>query len=134
MIGEFLHRAYQERGMNIEWSGDAQEILYHGHCHERSLTGLAAPLGMLAASGCRAEESGAGCCGMAGSFGYESEHYGISKTMGEDRLFPAVRKAGPETVIAVSGVSCRHQIEHFTGRKVKHIAEVLAGRIRKGVR
>ncbi|MEW6145260.1 MAG: FAD-linked oxidase C-terminal domain-containing protein [Thermodesulfobacteriota bacterium] len=134
MLSEFLNRVQRERGLNIEWSGDAQNILYHGHCHERSLAGLAAPLGMLAASGCRAQESGAGCCGMAGSFGYESEHYDISKTIGEDRLFPAVRNAAPETVIAVSGVSCRHQIEHFTGRKVKHIAEVLAGRIRKGVR
>jgi Fe-S oxidoreductase len=134
MLSEFIHRLHRSGELNIEWKQDAQEILYHGHCHERSLAGLAAPLGMLASSGCRAEESGAGCCGMAGSFGYESEHYGISKTIGEDRLFPAVRNAAPETVIAVSGVSCRHQIEHFTGRKVKHIAQVLAGRIRKGVR
>jgi Fe-S oxidoreductase len=134
LIGEFLHNVHRERGLGIGWKADAQEILYHGHCHERSLAGLTAPLEMLAASGCRAEESGAGCCGMAGSFGYESEHYDISKTIGEDRLFPAVRNAAPETVIAVSGVSCRHQIEHFTGRKVRHIAEVLAGRVRKAVR
>ncbi|MCI0481860.1 MAG: hypothetical protein L0213_09770, partial [Candidatus Dadabacteria bacterium] len=69
-----------------------------------------------------------------GSFGYESEHYNISKTIGEDRLFPAVRKASPETAIAVSGVSCRHQIEHFTGRRVKHLAEILASRINKVAR
>ncbi len=134
LIGEFLHRADQEIGLGIEWKEDTLEILYHPHCHERSLTGIEAPLGMLAASGCRAEESGAGCCGMAGSFGYEEEHYGVSETIGEDRLFPAVRKASRGTVIAVSGVSCRHQIEHFTGRSVKHLAEILAGRINKGRR
>jgi Fe-S oxidoreductase len=66
---------------------------------------------------------------MAGSFGYESEHYEISKAIGEDRLFPAVRQALPETVIAVSGVSCRQQIEHFTGRSPRHIAEVLADQV-----
>jgi FAD/FMN-containing dehydrogenase/Fe-S oxidoreductase len=134
IIGEFLHRVDQERGLGIEWKEDAPQILYHAHCHERALTGIEAPLGILAASGCIAEESGAGCCGMAGSFGYEREHYGISKTIGEDRLFPAVRKASPETSIAVSGVSCRHQIEHFTGRRVKHLAEILASRINKGGR
>ena len=134
LIGEFLHRVDREIGLNIEWRGDAPEILYHAHCHERSLAGTEAPLGILAASGCKVEESGAGCCGMAGSFGYEREHYGVSKTIGEDRLFPAVRKTSPETVIAVSGVSCRHQIEQFTGRSVKHLAEILASRINKGVR
>ncbi len=134
LLEEFLYRAQGGRGPGIEWSGDAQEVLYHGHCHERSLTGVEAPLGMLGLAGIRARESGAGCCGMAGAFGYESEHYEVSRTIGEDRLFPAVRTASPETVIAVSGVSCRHQIEHFTGRKVKHIAEVLAGRINKHAR
>ena len=66
---------------------------------------------------------------MAGSFGYESEHYAVSKAIGEDRLFPTVREQDPETLIAVSGISCHHQIEHFTGRKPKHIAQVLADQI-----
>jgi hypothetical protein len=66
---------------------------------------------------------------MAGSFGYEAEHYEISRKIGEERLFPAVNATEKETVIAVAGVSCRQQIEHFTGRKTRHIAEVLAQRI-----
>jgi Fe-S oxidoreductase len=66
---------------------------------------------------------------MAGSFGYEKEHYEISRKIGEERLFPAIREAPPETVIAVSGVSCRQQVEHFTGRRTRHVAEVLADRI-----
>jgi len=66
---------------------------------------------------------------MAGSFGYEEEHYEVSRLIGEDRLFPAVNATSDETVIAVSGVSCRQQIEHFTERKTKHIVEVLASRV-----
>ena len=69
---------------------------------------------------------------MAGSFGYEAEHYDISRKIGEERLFPAVNATDKDTVIAVAGVSCRQQIEHFTGRKTRHIAEVLAARIAPG--
>src|SRR6185369_6560887 len=89
-------------------------------------------LAILNAAGCAARESGAGCCGMAGSFGYEAEHYDVSRQIGEDRLFPAVAASGTGTTISVAGVSCRQQIEHFTGRKTKHIAEVLASRIAPG--
>ena len=67
-----------------------------------------------------------GCCGMAGDFGYETDHYEISRKIGEDRLFPAVRAAAPDTVIVASGTSCRHQIDHFTGRQPVHLAEALA--------
>jgi Fe-S oxidoreductase len=71
-------------------------------------------------------ESGAGCCGMAGSFGFEAEHYALSMQIGEDRLFPKVRAQSPDSEIAVSGVSCRQQIEHGTGRRARHWIEVLA--------
>ncbi len=67
----------------------------------------------------------AGCCGMAGSFGYEKEHYEISRLVGEHRLFPAVRQADPDTVIVASGFSCRLQIRHFTDRSAVHPAELL---------
>ncbi len=130
MLDEFLYGLHSRGELEITWKPDGPNVLYHGHCHERALKGTGTALEMLRLAGCTAWESGAGCCGMAGSFGYESEHYGISRIIGEDRLFPAVRQAGPETVIAVSGVSCRHQIEHFTERKTKHIAEVLAERIK----
>jgi Fe-S oxidoreductase len=69
---------------------------------------------------------------MAGSFGYEAEHYEVSRKIGEERLFPRVRAASAATVIAVAGVSCRQQIEHFTERPTKHIAEVLAEQVRPG--
>jgi len=130
LLDEFLHGLHSRGELDIAWKPDGPEVLFHRHCHERALTGIGAALGLFREAGCTARESGAGCCGMAGSFGYESEHYGISKAIGEDRLFPAVRKADNETVIAVSGVSCRHQIEHFTGRKTRHIVEVLADQIK----
>jgi Fe-S oxidoreductase len=67
----------------------------------------------------------AGCCGLAGSFGYEREHYEVSRLVGEQRLFPAVRQAEPDTVILAPGISCRLQIAHFTGRSAVHPAILL---------
>jgi Fe-S oxidoreductase len=81
---------------------------------------------MLELPGWQVSEIDSGCCGLAGSFGYEAEHYEISMKIGEDRLFPAVRTTSPSTIIAASGMSCRHQIEHGTGRSALHPVEILA--------
>ena len=70
-------------------------------------------------------EVNSGCCGMAGSFGFEKEHYDLSKKIGSERLFPAVEAADGETEIAITGVSCRQQIGHFTSRRPKHVLEIL---------
>ena len=133
MIDEFLAKLDQAGDLGIVWKDDAgPDVLFHGHCHQKTLIGVGPSMSVLACAGCAARESGAGCCGMAGSFGYEAEHYEISRTIGEDRLFPAVAATTQDTVVSVAGVSCRQQIEHFTGRKTKHIAEVLAERIAPG--
>jgi FAD/FMN-containing dehydrogenase/Fe-S oxidoreductase len=130
MIDEFLAKLEADDNLGIAWKeGRSPNVFFHGHCHQKALIGMAPSMQLLAASGCRASESGAGCCGMAGSFGYEAEHYDVSRKIGEERLFPAVDATAPSTVIAIAGVSCRQQIEHFTGRRTKHIAEVLAARI-----
>jgi Fe-S oxidoreductase len=101
-------------------------ILVQGHCHQRSLTGMAATMRLLRrVAGVEVIDLDAGCCGMAGSFGYEKEHYEVSRLVGEQRLFPAIRNAGPEVILA-SGFSCRQQIAHFTGRQALHPAEFLA--------
>lgn len=71
------------------------------------------------------QELDAGCCGMAGSFGFESEHYDVSMQVGEDRLFPAVRAADEQTVIAATGVSYRQQIAHGTERQARHPVELV---------
>lgn len=133
MIDEFLAKLDAAGDLGIVWKDDkGPEVLFHGHCHQKALIGMGPSMAMLANAGCSARESGAGCCGMAGSFGYEAEHYEVSKKIGEDRLFPAVASTGEATTVSVAGVSCRQQIEHFTGRKSRHIAEVLASRIAPG--
>ena len=129
VLDEFLFGEAGDVMSVLKWKPGAENVLYHGHCHQRALVGTGAPVGLLKTAGCGVTETNAGCCGMAGSFGYESEHYAVSKAIGEDRLLPAVRSAPDETIVAASGVSCMHQIEHFTGRRVRHIAEVLADRI-----
>ncbi len=133
MIDEFLAKLQAADDLGITWKATpAPAVLFHGHCHQKALIGVEPSLAMLRAAGCRTTESGAGCCGMAGSFGYEAEHYDVSRKIGEERLFPVVAAADTETTIAVAGVSCRQQIEHFTDRSTRHIAEVLAGRIEPG--
>ncbi len=133
MIDEFLAKLDAAGDLGIEWKqGAGPEVLFHGHCHQKALIGVGPSLAILKAAGCAARESGAGCCGMAGSFGYEAEHYDVSRRIGEERLFPTVNAAPSATTIAVAGVSCRQQIEHFTDRTPRHIAEVLAGRIATG--
>lgn len=129
LLGEFLYGLHKKDGLNIKWKDKGPRVLYHAHCHERSMLGDNMALELLGLSGCGAERSGAGCCGMAGGFGYESEHYGVSRAIGQDRLFPKVKETTYDTVVAVSGFSCGHQIEHFTGRKTKHLSVVLADQL-----
>jgi Fe-S oxidoreductase len=103
-----------------------KRILFHGHCHQKAVTGTAATVALLRAiPGTEVIEVDAGCCGMAGSFGFEAEHYELSMRIGELRLFPAVRAEPGETVIAATGVSCRQQIAHGTGRAARHPLEIV---------
>jgi Fe-S oxidoreductase len=99
-----------------------RRILYHGHCHQKAEVGTAATMTLLRRiPGVEVVELDAGCCGMAGSFGFEAEHYELSMTIGADRLFPAIKAAGSaDTVIAATGVSCRQQIRHGAERTAWH--------------
>jgi FAD/FMN-containing dehydrogenase/Fe-S oxidoreductase len=98
-----------------------KRIVFHGHCHQRAITGTAATTDLLRRiPGAEVIELDAGCCGMAGSFGFEAEHYALSMKIGELRLFPAVRAEAQEAIIAATGVSCRQQIKHGTGREAQH--------------
>ena len=104
-----------------------RQLLFHGHCQHKALFGTSKSLQALSSlRETKVEAVDSGCCGMAGSFGYEKAHYRLSEQAGERRLFPAVRSAGSDSEIVASGFSCRSQIEHFTGRRAKHMAEVLA--------
>ncbi|WP_207930453.1 FAD-binding and (Fe-S)-binding domain-containing protein, partial [Streptomyces hainanensis] len=109
-----------------------RRILFHGHCHQKAEVGTAATMALLRRiPGARVVETDAGCCGMAGSFGFESEHYRTSLTIGGDRLFPALAAEPDDTVVAATGVSCRQQIFHGAGRTAWHpvelVREALAG-------
>jgi Fe-S oxidoreductase len=109
----------------LSFRGGPKRIVVQGHCHQRSLVGLAPTLRLLKRiPGADVVDLDAGCCGMAGSFGYEKEHYEISRLVGEQRLFPALRNSG-DAVIVAPGFSCRLQIAHFTGRLAVHTSELL---------
>ncbi|PRX97286.1 FAD-binding and (Fe-S)-binding domain-containing protein [Allonocardiopsis opalescens] len=103
-----------------------RRILFHGHCHQKAEVGTAATVGLLRRlPGVTVEELDAGCCGMAGSFGFEDEHYALSMQVGADRLFPAVRAEPAATVVAATGVSCRQQIAHGAERTAWHPVRLL---------
>jgi Fe-S oxidoreductase len=110
----------------LTFLGGPRRVLVQAHCHQRALVGTAPLMGLLRRlPGAEVVELDAGCCGMAGSFGYEVEHYEVSRLVGEGRLFPAVRAAGAESEIVAPGLSCRSQISHFTGRPSRHPATFL---------
>ena len=125
LFEEFIAKLDDEGALGLEFSEQVRQVLLHGHCHQKALVGTGPSKQMLALAGCEVEEVDSGCCGMAGAFGYESEHYDVSLAMGERRLLPAVREAAEETTIVAAGVSCRQQIKHATGRQALHPAEVL---------
>jgi Fe-S oxidoreductase len=104
-----------------------RSVLLHGHCHQKSLVGTGSAIRLLKLPpGYTVTEIESGCCGMAGAFGYEKEHYAISMQIAEMKLLPAIRAAAPDAEIVADGISCRQQIHHGTGRKARHFAEVLA--------
>ncbi|MGE0558672.1 MAG: FAD-binding and (Fe-S)-binding domain-containing protein [Burkholderiales bacterium] len=102
------------------------EALVHGHCHQKSLFGMAAEMALLKRLGIRARTVESGCCGMAGAFGFNPRHYDVSLKAGEAALLPAVRAADEHTMIVASGYSCREQIAQLTERDALHVAEVVA--------
>ena len=127
MIDEFLSMLHQKGELNLNFTTNKKQILFHGHCHQKSLIGTSASLAVLnLPANYEAQLINAGCCGMAGSFGFEKEHYDISMQIGEQALFPAINHSDDDCEIAVTGVSCRQQVEHGTDRKPRHIAEILA--------
>ena len=126
LIDEYLMQLHAEGRLNLPFRDRPKKVLFHGHCHQKALAGTAASMGVLRLPpGWEAELVNAGCCGMAGSFGFEKEHYDISMTIGDLALFPAVNAKGDDWELAVMGVSCRQQIEDGTGRPARHLVEVL---------
>jgi Fe-S oxidoreductase len=109
-------------------------ILLHGHCHQKSM-GLVGPAAALLGRvpGATVTTLDAGCCGMAGSFGYAREHFDLSRAIAERRLVPAVRSKPAGAVVVASGTSCRHQILDFAGEHALHPAQLLRSCLAPGV-
>ncbi len=102
------------------------KALLHGHCHHKATGGTSHEKELLETMGLEVEELDSGCCGMAGGWGYEPDHYEVSMACGERVLLPKVREASPETLVVADGFSCRSQIEQGdTGRGALHVAEVI---------
>jgi Fe-S oxidoreductase len=120
MFGDFL--AEHARDLVPARGGEA---LVHLHCHHKSILGIDGERTVLERLGLRYTIPEDGCCGMAGSFGFEADHYDVSVAVGERVLLPAVRAAAADTLVVADGFSCREQIEQATGRTALHLAEVL---------
>jgi Fe-S oxidoreductase len=104
-----------------------RRTIVQGHCHQKAIAGIGDEVTLLSrAAGAELEVLDAGCCGMAGAFGYDREHFEVSKAIGARVLIPAIEKAPPEAIIVADGFSCRSQIRHFCpSRRPMHLAEVL---------
>jgi Fe-S oxidoreductase len=104
-----------------------KDILLHGHCHQKAFDAMPAVRKVLESiPGVKVDLVETSCCGMAGSFGYEAEHYDVSMKMAELALLPKIRTASKETLLVADGTSCRHQISHGASRQAVHVARVLA--------
>ena len=126
LLDEWLERELSREDTAAIFRGaEGGELLLHTHCHQKALAGYDQTVSVLRRAGYEPRPIDSGCCGMAGSFGFEAEHYDISRRMGELRLFPAIRES-EGTPVAVTGVSCRQQIGHFTDREPRHVVEWLA--------
>ncbi|TVQ76999.1 MAG: FAD-binding oxidoreductase [Flavobacteriales bacterium] len=127
LIDEFISRELRSGRLRAEDFGQPKnaKVLLHGHCHQKALSGLGFTKDVLKASGYTVEIIPSGCCGMAGSFGYEKEHYQTSMAIGEMVLFPKIRQSEKNQIIIAPGTSCRHQIADGTGRIARHWVEVV---------
>jgi Fe-S oxidoreductase len=120
LLSEFLEKAAHYNPPKLK-----RKALVHGHCHHKSTLGFESEEQVLAATGLQYQVLDSGCCGMAGAFGYERDHYEVGIKCGERVLLPAVRNAPPESLIIADGFSCREQISQQTDRKPLHLAQVL---------
>ena len=126
LFEEFLAAEAEAGYLNLKLKPIGEQALLHGHCHQKAFGAMSAVERTLQlVPGLRVRTVESSCCGMAGSFGYEAEHYEVSMKMAEASLLPAVRGASAGTLIVADGTSCRHQIEHGAKRQALHVARVL---------
>jgi Fe-S oxidoreductase len=127
-VAELLLEAIRDGELSLASASSVsnRRIVVHPHCHEKAVTGTAATVQLLRQiPGADVVELDAGCCGMAGSFGFETEHYKLSREIGELRLAPALRAQPADALVAATGVSCRQQIRHLADRQAWHPLELV---------
>jgi Fe-S oxidoreductase len=127
LIDEFIAAEIAKGNITKDqFTRQVRSVKLHGHCQQKAISSVTHSVKLLSLpENYTVELIPSGCCGMAGSFGYEKEHYDLSMQIGEMVLLPAVRNQPKETIIAAPGTSCRHQIKDGTGRKALHTVEVL---------
>lgn len=127
LIEEFIQKEIELGNITSnQFSVESRTIKFHGHCYQKALANQKASFDVLnLPKNYKVTIIPSGCCGMAGSFGYEKEHFEVSMQIGEQTLFPAIRKASEDVIIAANGTSCRHQIKDGTGRLAKHPVTIL---------
>ncbi len=126
LFDEFLGDHREELSRLTGGRAEGSHVLAHGHCHQKTFCGTGPLAGLLSTTGAQVTVADSGCCGMAGSFGYTSDHYELSLAIGERRLFPAVRNLATEDALVAAGTSCRHQVLDATNRYAIHPAEYIA--------
>ena len=127
LIEEFIQQEIEMGNIKTgQFTLDSKDIKFHGHCHQKALSNQSSSFAVLnLPKNYKVTIIPSGCCGMAGSFGYEKEHYEVSMAIGEQTLFPAIRNANNETIISANGTSCRHQIKDGTQREALHPITIL---------
>ncbi len=121
LVDDLIADAIDDGSLAVPDATGPTPVVFHGHCHQKAAHALPSSVRLLnKLPGAEVNVLDAGCCGMAGSFGFERDHYDLSMQIGEMRLFPAVRSAPDDALIAATGVSCRQQISHGTHRKAEH--------------
>jgi FAD/FMN-containing dehydrogenase/Fe-S oxidoreductase len=132
LFEEFLENECEAGRVRLDLGPGPSEILLHGHCHQKAMGGLAPAKALLGRiPGATVVDLDAGCCGMAGSFGYAREHFEVSRAIGERRLLPAARSLRDGAVLVAGGTSCRHQVADFTGVRAFHPPELIRSIIRE---
>ena len=129
MLDEYLLNEHSSGLLKLEFNeSETEKVLLHGHCHQKAFDSVDATVMLMEKAGIEVETIPSSCCGMAGSFGYQSENYQVSMEMAELSLLPRLRKANAAETFATSGTSCRHQIEHGSGLTAQHPISLLRKR------
>jgi len=132
LFEDYVEQECQTRRARLDLHAGPSTVLLHGHCHQKAMGLMPSARALLARiPSATVVDLDAGCCGMAGSFGYAAEHYDVSRQIGERKLLPAARAMAADAVLVASGTSCREQVAHFTGVRALHPAELLRSVLRR---